>query len=116
MGWSRHHLWDAFLRGPVWINDVIYAELSVRYAHIGDLDAALSGTGLDRRPMPAAALFLAGKVFRKYRQNGGSRVSLLPDLFIGAQAQIEGFDLLTRDPKRYRTYFPRVSLITPYVS
>lgn len=111
--WSRHHLHAALLRGAACINDIVYAELSLRYQRIEALERALSSIGVDRHPISSEALFLAGKVFARYRQNGGTRQNLLPDFFIGAQAEVQGFALLTRDPRRYRTYFPDVVLIAP---
>jgi predicted nucleic acid-binding protein len=111
--WSIEQLEAAALRGPLLINDVVYAELAVRYERIERLEAFLSEAGLDMAAMPRSALFLAGKVFQKYRKAGGSRTGVLPDFFIGAHAAVDRLDLLTRDSARYRTYFPTVKLITP---
>ncbi|MBP1860592.1 type II toxin-antitoxin system VapC family toxin [Rhizobium herbae] len=111
--WSIEQLEAAALRGPLLINDVVYAELAVRYERIERLETFLSDAGLDMAAMPRSALFLAGKVFQKYRRAGGSRTGVLPDFFIGAHAAIDRVDLLTRDTARYRTYFPTVKLITP---
>ncbi len=104
---------SASLNGPLSINDAVYAELAVRYDRIEDLDAFLDEAGLEIAPMPRAALFLAGKVFKQYRKAGGSRTGVLPDFFIGAHAAVNGLPLLTRDVGRYRTYFPTLKLITP---
>ncbi len=101
------------LQGPVIINDVVYAELSVRFHRIEDLDAILDDAGITLAPMPRQALFLAGKVFQRYRAAGGNRTGVLPDFFIGAHAAIAGLPLLTRDIRRYRTYFPSLELIAP---
>lgn len=111
--WSLAQLEAASLRGPLVINDVIYAELSVRYDRIEDLDEFVRRAGLRREAMPAAALFLAGKAFRSYRQAKGSRTGVLPDFFIGAHAAIQGHALLTRDRARFATYFPTVELVEP---
>jgi len=111
--WSIEQLEAAALRGPLLINDVVYAELAVRYERIERLETFLSEAGLDMAAMPRSALFLAGKVFQKYRKAGGSRTGVLPDFFIGAHAAVDRVDLLTRDTARYRTYFPTVKLITP---
>ena len=111
--WSLAQIEAAALRGPLLINDVIYAELSVRYERIEDLDAFVDRAGLRREAMPAAALFLAGKAFRSYRKAGGSRTGVLPDFFIGAHAAVRGHALLTRDRGRFATYFPTVKLIEP---
>ncbi|MBB4184651.1 hypothetical protein GGE07_001277 [Sinorhizobium terangae] len=111
--WSIAQLEAASLTGPLLINDTIYAELSVRYDRIEDLDAFLDEAGLEMTPMPRAALFLAAKVFTQYRRAGGSRTGVLPDFFIGAHAAVSQIPLLTRDTARYRTYFPSLALITP---
>lgn len=111
--WSIAQLEAASLVGPLLINDVIYAELSVRYDSKEQLDAFISGIGLKREPIPDAALFLAGKVFRKYRKAGGTRSGVLPNFFIGAHAAVRGLPLLTRDLGRYRSYYPTVEIIVP---
>jgi predicted nucleic acid-binding protein len=111
--WSLHQLDAAAIRGPLFINDIIYAEFSVRYARIEDIDAFVDVAGLSQQTMPRAALFLAGKVFQAYRASGGARTGVLPDFFIGAHASVEGLPLLTRDVQRYRSYFPKLTLIAP---
>ena len=111
--WSVAQLEAASLIGPLQINDVIYAELSVRYDRIEDLDWLLKEAGIEVVPFPRAALFLAGKVFVKYRKAGGLRTGVLPDFFIGAHAAVAQMPLLTRDVGRYLTYFPTLSLIAP---
>ncbi|WP_378941486.1 type II toxin-antitoxin system VapC family toxin [Mesorhizobium sp. ANAO-SY3R2] len=112
--WSISQLEAASLDGPLFINDVVYAELAVRYDRIEALDSFLDQAGLEMSPMPRAALFLAGKVFTRYRKSGGSRTGVLPDFFIGAHAAVGQLPLLTRDVGRYRTYFPSLQLITPH--
>jgi predicted nucleic acid-binding protein len=111
--WSIAQLEAASLQGPLLINDVVYAELAVRYGRIEELEAFVSEAGLEIVPIPRAALFLAGKVFTQYRKSGGLRTGVLPDFFIGAQAAVSQLILLTRDIGRYRTYFPSLTLITP---
>lgn len=111
--WSLSQLENASIAGPVLINDIVYAEFSIRYDHIGQLDAFLAAAGIQLVPMSTAALFLAGKTFLRYKKAGGSRVSVMPDFFIGAHAAVEGMPLLTRDTGRYRTYFPTLDLIAP---
>jgi len=111
--WSIAQLEAASLDGPLLINDVVYAELAVRYNRIELLEAFVDEAGLIVAPMPRAALFLAGKVFTQYRRSGGSRTGVLPDFFIGAHAAVNELPLLTRDVGRYRTYFPTLKLITP---
>jgi predicted nucleic acid-binding protein len=86
--WSIEQLEAAALRGPLLINDVVYAELAVRYERIERLEAFLAEAGLDMAAMPRSALFLAGKVFQKYRKAGGSRAGVLPDFFIAAHAAV----------------------------
>ena len=95
------------------INPVIYAEVSVRFERIEELEAALPVELIERRPIPYEAAFLAGKCFLRYRRRGGKRPSTLPDFFIGAHASVEGLPLLTRDAARYRSYFPKLRLIAP---
>jgi predicted nucleic acid-binding protein len=103
----------AAARDEIAINDIVYAELSVRYRTIEALDQMLRGAGLVSAPIPRPALFLAGKAFQRYRAAGGIRTGVLPDFFIGAHAVISGSPLITRDSGRYRTYFPGIILITP---
>jgi predicted nucleic acid-binding protein len=111
--WSEQELDAASVTGPLFVNDVVYAELSVRAERMEQIDEFLRDAAIDILPIRRAALFLAGKVFADYRAQGGGRASVLPDFFIGAQAAIEKLPLLTRDPRRYRTYFPSVDLIAP---
>ncbi len=111
--WSAAALSDAAERGPLVINSIVYAELSVGYARIEDLDAALPADHFVRADLPWDAAFLAAKAFARYRSRGGARRSPLPDFFIGAHAAVEGLALLTRDARRYRTYFPRLEIIAP---
>lgn len=95
------------------INPIIYAEVSVGFRRIEELDAALPDGALRREPLPWEAGFLAGKCFLRYRKRGGIRRSPLPDFYIGAHAAVRGLDLLTRDARRYRTYFPNLRVHTP---
>lgn len=111
--WSLARLEEAALAGPILINDVVYAETSIRYTRMEDLDAMLAQAMIEIAPTPRSALFLAGKAFQRYRASGGTRPGVLPDFFIGAHAAIEGWPLLTRDAGRYRGYFPRLALIAP---
>jgi predicted nucleic acid-binding protein len=114
-GWSQRQLDAASLRGPICINPVIYAELSMAFARIEELEAVVADGGLEVEEIPREALFLAGKVFLRYRQRSRAAVkrSVLPDFFIGAHAAVRGLPILTRDVGRYRTYFPTLELITP---
>jgi predicted nucleic acid-binding protein len=111
--WSLMQLEEAALHGSLLINDVIYAETSVRFHSIDDFDAALATAGVTVAPVPRTALFLAGKAFMQYRSAGGVRTGVLLDFFIGAHAMVESLPLLTRDARRYRNYFPKVVLIAP---
>jgi predicted nucleic acid-binding protein len=111
--WSATHLDAAALRGRLAINAVIYAELSVRFGAIEDVEDLLDEAGIVVEMMPRAALFLAGKAFQSYRARGGARTGVLPDLFIGAHAAVMGHTLLSRDTRRWRTYFPTLELISP---
>ncbi|KAA0594057.1 putative nucleic acid-binding protein [Azospirillum lipoferum] len=111
--WSIRQLDGAAVKGPLIINDVVYAELSVGFKRIEDLDDLLDDAGVVMDEIPREALFLAGKAFRRYRTAGGARSGVLPDFFIGAHAAVLGLPLLTRDAKRYRSYFPSVALVAP---
>ncbi|QDZ12252.1 type II toxin-antitoxin system VapC family toxin [Devosia ginsengisoli] len=111
--WSEASLEAASLVGSLLTSDVVYAELAVRYEQIEALDAFLAEAQIEVVPLPKAALFLAGKVFGRYRRAGGTKSGVLPDFFIGAHASVAGWPLLTRDVRRYRTYFPALDLITP---
>lgn len=113
--WSVAQMEAASLRGPLLINDVVYAEFSVRYDQIEHVEALLKETGIEIVPMPRPALFLAGKVFSEYRKAGGTRTGVLPDFFIGAHAAVSDLSLLTRDGRSYGRYFPSLALITPGV-
>ena len=95
------------------INPIVYAEVSIGFDLIEALDAALPGEFFRREDLPWEAGFLAGKCFLKYRRAGGTRRSPLPDFYVGAHAAVRGIPLLTRDAARYRTYFPRLTLLTP---
>ena len=114
--WSQAALNRWGTSGKLYINAVIYAEVSVGFARIEELEAALTGCGLAMLPIPREALFLAGKAFVQYRRRSGARQSPLPDFFIGAHAAVAGLPLVTRDPARVRTCFPRVELVAPLQS
>jgi hypothetical protein len=112
-GWSSATL-EEYAEGNILaINPVIYAEVSIRFERIEDLEVALPAAAVERLPIPWEAAFLAGKCFVQYRRRGGQRASTLPDFFVGAHAAVAGMPLITRDANRYRTYFPRLRLIAP---
>jgi len=111
--WSIRQLDAAAVKGGLSINDIVFAELSVRFSTIELLEVKLAETGIGHAITPKSALFLAGKVFQRYRAAGGTRTGVLPDFFIGAHAAVMGWTLLSRDAKRYRRYFPTLHLITP---
>jgi predicted nucleic acid-binding protein len=113
VSWSLAALAKAAIAGPIFINDIAYAEISTRYATIEQLDEMLAGARIRIAHIPPSALFLAGKAFLRYRRAGGVRTGVLPDFLIGAHAAIEGWPLLTRDTRRYRTYFPTLRVIAP---
>jgi predicted nucleic acid-binding protein len=100
-------------RGNLVINPIIYAEVSIGFKQIEELETALPSDFFRRDPLPFEAAFLAGQSFLEYRRRGGTRRSPLPDFYIGAYACVTGIPLITRDVSRYRTYFPTVQLITP---
>lgn len=111
--WSLTQLRQRAQLTPLAINPIIYTELSVAFSSIEALDATLATMQLRHLEIPRPALFLAGKAFVRYRQQGGSKSNVLADFFIGAHAAVSGLPLLTRDIRRYRAYFPTVELIAP---
>lgn len=111
--WSAQALETAANRGLLAINPIIYAEVSIGFQRIEELDDALPPQSFHRLTLPWEAGFLAGKCFLAYRSRGGAKQSPLPDFYIGAHASVAGLKLLTRDAARYRSYFPTVTLVTP---
>lgn len=111
--WSAAMLEDAAHEGRLVINPLIYAEVSCRFERIEVLDDAVPPEYFVREPLPWPAAFLAAKAFLRYRKRGGRRPAPLPDFYIGAHAAIAGYTLLTRDARRYRTYFPKLRIIAP---
>jgi hypothetical protein len=95
------------------INPLIYAEVSIRFGSIEALDEVLPPVLYRREDIPYSAAYLAGKAYVQYRQRGGKRHSILPDFLIGAHAAVAGYRVLTRDPRRYRSYFPKLELVAP---
>ncbi len=112
-GWSSEALARSASDGTLGINPIIYAEVSIRFATIEELEDALPPASFHRFPLPWEAAFLAGKCFLDYRRRRGDRRAPLPDFYIGAHAAVEGMTLLTRDARRYRTYFPRLRITAP---
>ncbi len=112
-GWSAEQLDACAGEAELCINPIVYAEVSIGFDRIEDLDDALPADTFTRLELPWEAGFLAGKAFLRYRRAKGARTSPLPDFYIGAHAAIEGMALLTRDAKRYRTYYPKLELICP---
>jgi predicted nucleic acid-binding protein len=113
LAWSEDALARCADESVLAINPIIYAEVSIRFDRIEDLETWLPESDFRRVPLPWEAAFLAGKCFVKYRQRRGSRTSPLPDFYIGAHAAVHGMTLLTRDARRYRTYFPGVEIVAP---
>ena len=111
--WSTVNLEVCASEGLLYINPIVYAEVSVNFATIEEVEEALPAEAFQRLDLPSEAAFLAGKAFLRYRQSGGTRSKTLPDFFIGAHAAITGLRLLTRDSKRYQTYFPTVEIVSP---
>lgn len=111
--WSENALATAREAGLLVINPLIYAEVSIRFASIEELDEAIPATEFLREELPYEAGFLAGKAFVRYRRQGGAKRSPIPDFYIGAHAAVRGYRLLTRDVGRYRTYFARLTVIGP---
>jgi len=112
--WSESILNRYSLTHILCINSIVYAEVSVGFEHIEELEEAINKSGFQLLPIPKEALFLAGKAFIKYRKEyKGTKLSPLPDFFIGVHAEVAGLKLMTRDTRRFKTYFPKVTLISP---
>ncbi len=111
--WSSEALQRAANEGRLVINPVVYGEVCVGFDTIEEADEALPPSVFEREAIPYEAAFLAAKAFAAYRRQSGTRTSALPDFYIGAHAAVSGYRVLTRDVRRYRTYFPKLSLIAP---
>ena len=111
--WSESILEQYSQTNSLFVNSIVYAEVSIGFNRIEEVEAALKELDIKVLEMPREALFLAGKVFLSYRKNKGAKRSPLPDFFIGAHATISQLHLITRDTKNYRTYFPQVKLVQP---
>ena len=111
--WSESTLANYSVDATLYINSIVYTEISVGFEKIEDLESALHKGGFQMLEIPKEALFLGGKSYLRYREGRGIKRSPLPDFYIGAHAAVHGLDLITRDVTRYRTYFPTVKLICP---
>jgi predicted nucleic acid-binding protein len=111
--WSANILAESAEKSLLFINPIIYSEISIGFERIEDLENALPCNYIQRAELPYEAAFLAGKCFLKYRKAGGSKLSPLPDFYIGAHAAIKGWSILTRDKGRYQSYFPSLHVIAP---
>jgi predicted nucleic acid-binding protein len=111
--WSESKLDEYDQLGILYINSIIYSEISIGFKRIENLESAIAKAGLQMLQIPKEALFLAGKAYLKYKKRKGIKRTPLPDFFIGAQAAVQNLDLVTRDVSRYQSYFPTVKLITP---
>ena len=109
--WSSAALARAADEGGLLVNPIVYAEVSVYIETIEEVDEALAE--FEYCALPREAAFLASKAHRRYRENGGTRSSPLPDLLIGAHAMVTGCKVLTRDPRRFRTYYPKLEVVAP---
>ncbi|TCZ53173.1 type II toxin-antitoxin system VapC family toxin [Roseicella aquatilis] len=113
LGWSKAQLAASLGRGPLVANDVVFAEISVGFGAVQEVEAFLAVAGITVERTPPEALFLAARAHLDYRRRGGARSGVLPDFSIGAHAAVVGLPLITRDPRRYRSYFPALRLICP---
>ncbi len=110
--WSESKLDEYDQLGILYINSIVYSEISIGFKRIEDLESAIAKAGLQMLEIPKEALFLAGKAYLKYKKRKGTKRTPFPDFFIGAQAAVQNLDLITRDVSRYQSYFPTVKLIT----
>lgn len=113
LNWSASQMIQLAKIQPLVINPIIYAELSITFRTVVEVEESIALMDLTLEDIPREVAFLAGKAFLQYRRNGGTRTNVLPDFFIGAHAAFRRASLLTRDARRYATYFPTVRLITP---
>ena len=111
--WSLGQLDTLGSHAPLIINPIILAELSPRFERAADLEAALAALPLVREALPWDAAFLAGQAFKVYRKTKGAKTSPMPDFYIGAHALVNNLQLLTRDAKRYHSYFPKLNIVAP---
>ncbi|HEX6640223.1 MAG TPA: type II toxin-antitoxin system VapC family toxin [Thermoanaerobaculia bacterium] len=111
--WSSESLARAAETSTLAVNPIIFAEVSIGFRTIEEIENLLPAADFRRLELPYEAAFLAGKAFLSYRRRGGRRSAPLPDFYIGAHAAIAGMQLLTRDPRRYRTYFPGITIVAP---
>jgi len=111
--WSEKILGIYSRTNTLYINSIVYTEVSIGFNRIEEVEHAINQVGVTVLEIPREALFLAGKVFLNYRKNKGTKSSTLPDFFIGAHASVSSFDLITRDTAKHKTYFPNIKLICP---
>lgn len=111
--WSEKILGIYSRTNTLYINSIVYTEVSIGFNRIEEVEHAIDQVGVTVLEIPREALFLAGKVFLNYRKNKGTKSSTLPDFFIGAHASVASFDLITRDTAKYKTYFPNIKLVCP---
>lgn len=111
--WSESVLGKYSQSNTLFINSIVYTEVSIGFNRIEEVEKAIEQVGVKVLEIPREALFMAGKVFLDYRRNKGTENSTLPDFFIGAHAAVSSFDLITRDSARYKTYFPSITVICP---
>lgn len=111
--WSENVLEKYSKTNTLYINSIVYTEVSIGFNKIEEVEAAITELGIKVLEIPREALFLAGKVFLQYRRNKGTKQSPLPDFFIGAHATVSQFELITRDSAKYNTYYPHLKLIDP---
>lgn len=111
--WSSENLAHWANETELVINPIVYAEVSIGFRAVEEVDAVLAADVFRREALPWEAAFLAGKAFLSYRRRGGPRLAPLPDFYIGAHAAVRAYRLLTRDPARYRTYFPQIEVLAP---
>lgn len=114
--WSSRAVEDEAVKGPLYINGIIYAELSARYTTATEVDEFVELAGVQFLDIPRNAAFLAAKAFGRYRAAGGLKTGVLSDFFIGAHAAALDIPILTRDVRRYHTYFPDLRLIAPQLN
>lgn len=114
--WASETITQLFDEYKLAINPIIYAEVSIRFSTIDELEEAIPSSFFTKLHVPYEAAFLAGKCYKKYKERGGLKTSVLPDFLIGAHASVSNIKLVTRDISRYKTYFPKLELIAPLLT
>src|SRR5580658_1238836 len=104
---------EAAAHGSLIVSDIVYAEICVQFPTQRECDHFFNSNEIRIEHLVRAAHFLASRIWREYRAGGGKRDRILPDFLIGAHAQIQANQLISRDRGFYRTLFSKLTLVNP---